>query len=171
MKKIINALGRLFQKQPAVTEQASSAADSYNNDVAVYRSWAAASQEPEEPSPLAIFAIAFSMLTEFYKLGDSVMDSVYEAKEGGIGTMQAMLDIANKFEAWACEHVDFEVLDYCYVYLMEEEFGSAYFDTRVEEGFGALGGYNLHMSNPEKIAEKFTTKLPRKTDSHEKLPD
>jgi hypothetical protein len=39
--------------------------------------------------------------------------------------MRVIMRVGTRFEEWACGHVVFEALDYCWPYLLEERFGEA----------------------------------------------
>ena len=39
--------------------------------------------------------------------------------------MRVIMRVGTRFEGWACMHVEFEALDHCWPYLLEERFGEA----------------------------------------------
>jgi len=73
--------------------------------------------------------------------------------DGYLGFVRLCRDIAEKFEQWAVEHVDWERIDEVWPYFLEENFGDAV--------LSVVGGYsNIEFATPEEIAKKL--KLPLK---------
>ncbi len=75
------------------------------------------------PDDAAIFGAAVS-LYEASKLAATV-DDISEAYHGGDEFMRQIFRVANLFENWACENVDFAATPEVWPYLLEDKFGDA----------------------------------------------
>jgi len=81
---------------------------------------------PDKNDPAAVFACALSLHTACMKAAERISSiNLSEAYEGGDQFMREMMRVAELFEAWACEHVAFDALNYHWPYLLEERFGNA----------------------------------------------
>jgi len=75
-------------------------------------------------APAAIFAIALSLWREGQKnaAADSSIN-LSDAYSGMDGLMRHVMQVAVRFESWACAHVDFAQLTDIWPYLLEDRFG------------------------------------------------
>lgn len=79
-----------------------------------------------ESDPAAAFATALS-LWESCKAraeADSTMN-LSETYHGMDQFMRVVVEIGNRFETWACQHVDFNSLNDVWTYLLEDRFGDS----------------------------------------------
>ena len=79
---------------------------------------------PETPDPAAVLGCALSL--HAVCLGRSKVDAnlnLSAAYGGGDEFMRQVMRVANLFEEWACEHVDFEELGEVWPYFLEDGFG------------------------------------------------
>lgn len=79
-----------------------------------------------DPDPAAVFAIALSLWDTCHgrMKSDSALD-LSEAYHGMDEFMRVVMRIGNRFESWACNHVDFNSLNDVWSYLLEDRFGEA----------------------------------------------
>lgn len=78
----------------------------------------------DSSDPAAIFAIATSLWVECHKHATADRSlNLSDAYSGIDGLMREAMRIAVQFEAWACQHVDFNQLTDVWPYLMEDRFG------------------------------------------------
>ena len=78
----------------------------------------------EQPDPAAVFAIASSLWHECHQHAASDPTiNLSDAYSGIDGLMREVMRIATMFEAWSCEHVDFNQLDEPWPYYLEDRFG------------------------------------------------
>lgn len=79
-----------------------------------------------ESDPAAVFAIALSLWESCRTKTepDSSVD-LSEAYHGMDQFMRVIMEIGNRFESWACKHVDFDSLVDVWSYLLEDRFGEA----------------------------------------------
>jgi len=80
----------------------------------------------ESPDPAAIFAIATSLSREFFESADDKGVQELSDRHAGIdGFMRATMQVAARFELWACENVRFSDLPMIWPYLLHDRFGAA----------------------------------------------
>jgi hypothetical protein len=75
------------------------------------------------PDPAAVFACALSLWQACQKRGEVEKLNLSECFNGMDELMRETMRIANKFEAWACFHIDFEELNEVWPYLLQDKFG------------------------------------------------
>lgn len=78
----------------------------------------------DAPDPAAIFACALSIWEAFNKLelADKQLN-LSECYNGMDQFMREAMRVANQFEIWACMHIEFDILDYAWPYLLKDRFG------------------------------------------------
>jgi hypothetical protein len=76
------------------------------------------------PDPAAVFASALSLWEVCQKsaVADSKLN-LSECYNGMDQFMRELMRIANQFETWACQHIDFNELNDIWPYLLEDKFG------------------------------------------------
>lgn len=76
--------------------------------------------------PAAIFASALSIWEACKKLETSSKHLNLSERYAGMDQlMREAMRVASQFEAWACLHVEFDMLDYAWPYLLKDRFGEA----------------------------------------------
>lgn len=84
------------------------------------------SDQTEQPDPAAVFACALSLWRECMRRSQSGLKvNLSECYNGGDEFMRVIMRAGTQFEEWACAHIEFEALDNCWPYLLEERFGEA----------------------------------------------
>ena len=84
------------------------------------------STQTDEPDPAAVFACALSLWRECMRRSHSGQKvNLSECYNGGDEFMRVIMRAGTRFEEWACIHIEFEALDNCWPYLLEEKFGEA----------------------------------------------
>ena len=84
------------------------------------------SQQTEQPDPAAVFACALSLWRECMRRSRSGGKvNLSECYNGGDEFMRVIMRAGTRFEEWACSNIEFEALDHCWPYLLEERFGEA----------------------------------------------
>ncbi len=80
--------------------------------------------DPTAPDPAAVFAIARSLWSALHAPDGETAppDAAPTADE----RMRTVMDVAEAFETWACEHVIFDEVDDVWPYLLEDRFGDAF---------------------------------------------
>lgn len=79
-----------------------------------------------QADPAAVFACALSLWKSCYIQTESDSSvNLSEAYQGIDQFMRAVMAIGNRFESWACKHVDFNSLNDVWPYLLEDRFGGA----------------------------------------------
>ena len=78
------------------------------------------------PDPAAIFACALSLweACKKHEVTDEHLN-LSERYNGMDEFMREVMRVANQFETWACLHLDFNLLDEMWPYLLEDRFGEA----------------------------------------------
>lgn len=76
--------------------------------------------------PAAVFACALSLWQACHKhAADNPTLNLSDCYNGMDEFMRVVMRIGNRFEAWACSHVDFNQLNDVWPYLVEDKFGDA----------------------------------------------
>jgi hypothetical protein len=83
----------------------------------------------------AIYAIAASLIEKWEALDLNLS----EIHQGYDQAMRDAMRVGREFEAWACQHVDFERIEECYVYALHERFGGVAAELGAEEFSDCLG--------------------------------
>lgn len=84
------------------------------------------SHQTEQPDSAAVFACALSLWRECMRRSRSGRKvNLSECYNGGDEFMRVIVRAGTRFEEWACVHIEFEALDDCWPYLLEEKFGEA----------------------------------------------
>lgn len=84
------------------------------------------SNQTEQLDPAAVFACALSLWRECMRRSQSGRKvNLSECYNGGDEFMRVIMRAGTQFEEWACAHIEFEALDHCWPYLLEERFGEA----------------------------------------------
>ena len=84
------------------------------------------SNQTDQPDPAAVFACALSLWRECMRRSQSGRKvNLSECYNGGDEFMRVIMRVGTQFEEWACAHIEFEALDHCWPYLLEERFGEA----------------------------------------------
>ncbi len=79
----------------------------------------------EKPDPAAQFAIAFSLWQACHDHAAKTKGlNLSEIFNGMDECMRVMMRIGERFEGWACKHVNFDNLDDVWPYLLQDKFGS-----------------------------------------------
>lgn len=78
--------------------------------------------------PAAEFAAAVSLWTACHKYADKNRCNLSETFNGIDQLMRTAMSIANRFERWSCQHIDFEEITDVWPYLLEDKFGKACLD-------------------------------------------
>lgn len=86
-----------------------------------------------------------------------------EAYNGGDEFMRVIMRVGMRFEEWACVHVDFDALDHCWPYLLEERFGDACVALK---GPGTLADFGEN----DCLAVALRLRLPVKTTASLRVP-
>jgi hypothetical protein len=92
---------------------------------------ASASPEPEvyKPDSAGVFAAALSLWSIVAK--DVKPYSEFAEAVGGCDNlMRITIDIATAWEAWACDHINFDETEDVWPYMIQDKFGSAFEKTR-----------------------------------------
>jgi hypothetical protein len=118
--------------------------------------------QPESPDPAAIFACALSLWRECVKRSHSGQKvNLSECYNGGDEFMRVIMRVGARFEEWACAHIEFEALNHCWPYLLEERFGEACIAVK---GIAALKEFDdedcLAVSLRSRLPVKAVGKLP-----------
>jgi len=71
----------------------------------------------------AVFAAALSLWRACHRHADGQGINLSDEFSGVDQLMREAMRIANQFEAWACQHVDFKKLEEVWPYLLEDKFG------------------------------------------------
>lgn len=82
-----------------------------------------------EPDPAAVFAAATSIWTSCHHYANKSHCDLSEIFNGMDQLMRTAMSVANRFERWSCQHIDFEELTDVWPYLLEDKFGEACLDT------------------------------------------
>lgn len=84
------------------------------------------SQQTDQADPAAVFACALSLWRECMRRSQSGRKvNLSECYNGGDEFMRVIMRVGNRFEEWACSHIDFEALEMAWPYFLEEAFGEA----------------------------------------------
>jgi hypothetical protein len=75
--------------------------------------------------PAAIFASALSLWHACQKHAVETKLNLSEYHNGMDQFMRELMHVANQFETWACQHVDFNRLNDVWPYLLEDRFGQS----------------------------------------------
>ena len=78
----------------------------------------------ETADPAAILGAAMSLHTACHKMLSVDEDSLSDAYSGFDEFMRQCMRVANLFEAWACDHVNFDETDEVWPYMLEDNFGT-----------------------------------------------
>jgi hypothetical protein len=98
----------------------------------------------ENPDPAGVFAAALSLWQACQKCARSDRLDLSECYNGMDQLMRVIMGIANQFEAWACEHVDFKSYHLVWPYHLEDSFGDACLEAiSTRSGQGVKIGFNL----------------------------
>jgi hypothetical protein len=82
--------------------------------------------QSESPDPAAVFACALSLWRECLRRSQSRRKvNLSECYNGGDEFMRVIMRAGARFEEWACGYIEFEALNHCWPYLLEERFGEA----------------------------------------------
>jgi hypothetical protein len=77
------------------------------------------------PDPAAVFSCALSLWQASQnRVSNDAKLNLSECYHGMDQFMRELMRIANLFETWACEHLDFKELNDVWPYLMEDKFGN-----------------------------------------------
>jgi len=82
----------------------------------------------EQIDPAAVFACASSLWEASQKSAAQSRLNLSECYNGMDELMRVCMRIANQFEAWSCQHIEFEKFDSVWPYLLGDEFGEACLD-------------------------------------------
>lgn len=83
----------------------------------------------DDPDSAAIFAIALSLWQALHKRASTDPQlNLSECYHGMDQLMREVMRIANHFERWSCEHLDFDQNPDVWPYLMEDKFGKVCLD-------------------------------------------
>lgn len=78
------------------------------------------------PDPAGVFACALSLWQAIHERAANEKDlNLSECFNGMDQFMREVMSIANRFEEWACEHINFDELTDVWPYLLEDKFGEA----------------------------------------------
>ena len=84
------------------------------------------SHHTEPPDSAAVFACALSLWRECMRRSRSGRKvNLSECYNGGDEFMRVIMRAGTRFEEWACVHIEFDALDHCWPYFLEEKFGEA----------------------------------------------
>lgn len=78
--------------------------------------------------PAAVFAAATSIWTACHRYADQNRCDLSEMFNGMDQLMRTAMSVANRFEQWSCQHIDFNELADVWPYLLEDKFGEACLD-------------------------------------------
>ncbi len=82
----------------------------------------------DAPDPASIFAIALSLWQEGQRREQSEKKfNLSEAHHGFDQFMREVMRVANHFETWSCEHIDFAQLEDVWPYMLQDRFGEVCF--------------------------------------------
>jgi hypothetical protein len=77
----------------------------------------------ELPDPAAVFACALSLWQASQKSATDERANLSECYNGMDQFMREIMRVANQFEGWACQHIDFTETDDVWSYLLQDKFG------------------------------------------------
>jgi hypothetical protein len=81
------------------------------------------------PDPAAVFACALSLWDESnIRVRADPKLNLSDCYNGMDQFMRELMRIANQFETWACQHLDFDQLNDVWPYLLEDKFGKVCLD-------------------------------------------
>ncbi len=82
------------------------------------------SHQNEQSDSAAIFACALSLWRECMRRSQAGKNvNLSECYNGGDEFMRVIMRVGTRFESWASCHVQFENLEHCWPYFLEEKFG------------------------------------------------
>jgi hypothetical protein len=85
--------------------------------------------------PAAVFGAASSLWSACHKYAKKDRCNLSEIFNGTDQFMRVAMSVANRFEQWSCQHVDFEALTDVWPYLLQDKFGDACLDILSLEEF------------------------------------
>ena len=83
------------------------------------------SSATDQFDPAAVFAAALSVWDACHQYAEKNHCNLSEIFNGIDQLMRVAMGLANRFERWSCEHVDFNELTDVWPYLLEDKFGDA----------------------------------------------
>lgn len=102
-----------------------------------------------EPDPAAILGAAVSLKKTCEDIAKKERINLSECYNGGDEFMRQVMRVANLFETWCCEHVDFSQFSDVWPYLLEDKFGDAFlkvsYPTCLNE-FNSMGCLRVAMA-------------------------
>src|SRR5215469_8894159 len=78
--------------------------------------------------PAAVFGAALSLWNACHKYAEKNKCNLSDAFNGIDQLMRVAMDVANGFERWSCQHVNFNELTDVWPYLLEDTFGETCLD-------------------------------------------
>lgn len=96
------------------------------------------SSASEQIDPAAVFAAASSLWNGCQKFINHKQLNLSECYNGMDELMRIVMRIANQFETWSCDHIDFNEMDAVWPYLLEDKFGQACLDAMSPTGLVAF---------------------------------
>lgn len=93
----------------------------------------AAESDRDEPQfvyeldPAAVLGAAMSLYKAGHVEAERQHCNLSEAYSGGDEFMRQCMRVATVFETWACSHVNFDGTSDCWPYLLEDQFGAAFY--------------------------------------------
>ena len=78
------------------------------------------------PDPAAVFACALSLWRTCHEHAASEKDfNLSDCFNGIDQLMREVMSVGNRFEEWACQHINFDELNDVWPYMLEDKFGKA----------------------------------------------
>ena len=89
---------------------------------------------------ISTFVATHSLYLRASLLAESNGTNLSRCYDGGVGFIGECVRIGNEFDAWACEHVDFDQMAETWPYLLEGQFGRIAIEVAGgEQGLVSLG--------------------------------
>ncbi len=104
--------------------------------------------DTEAPDSAAIFAIALSLWQECLKREQTEKNfNLSGAYNGFDQFMREVMRVANQFETWSCEHINFAALEDVWPYMLQDRFGETCLAILSPTGLAAFDDHDcLHIA-------------------------
>jgi hypothetical protein len=116
----------------------------------------------EQPDPAAVFAIAHSLWQAVAKHHDTDPSFNASASYNGIDQlMREAMRVAEMFEVWACQHIEFAEIDGVWPYFLADQFGIASINLTGPGGLASFDAADcLRVALALRLPVRFDGRLP-----------